>query len=206
MKPIELKFGNYIMISRTFETARISTITRHKIGYHTKEHEQNLSYARLDEIEPIEINENVLKVLGFENLMDSYSEEEKYKFCGGNDAAFIYKRWNDEEKTYITICKDRNGDITFNGYNFINPNNHEFNNKTVACNIHYIHELQDLLMFMGYSIKPTIDEINKAVLPDLLRKRQLADLKIVNDIMSKQERKTYTITIDDLNKNKAIIK
>lgn len=40
-------------------------ITKHKIGYHTKPYEMKMNYARLCEVEPIPITEELLTKIGF---------------------------------------------------------------------------------------------------------------------------------------------
>ena len=66
MKPTDLRIGNLVMYNG--EVVKVEQITKHKIGYHTKPNETRMNYARLCEIEPIPISEDVLAGLGFVRL------------------------------------------------------------------------------------------------------------------------------------------
>ena len=46
----------------------VEEITKHKIGYHTKPNETRMNYARLQEVEPVPLGEDVLAGLGFVRL------------------------------------------------------------------------------------------------------------------------------------------
>lgn len=63
MKPQELRIGNLVCYNG--EVAKVKQITKHKIGYHTKPYEMGMNYARLCEIEPIPITEELLTKSGF---------------------------------------------------------------------------------------------------------------------------------------------
>ena len=60
----ELKIGNLLCYNG--KVVRVEQITKHKIGYHTKPNETRLNYARLCEIEPISITEELLLKNNFE--------------------------------------------------------------------------------------------------------------------------------------------
>ena len=63
MKPTELRIGNLVMYNG--EVVKVKHITKHKIGYHTIPDETIMNYARLCEIEPIPITEELLLKIGF---------------------------------------------------------------------------------------------------------------------------------------------
>lgn len=63
MKPTELRIGNLVMYNG--EVVRVEQITKKKIGYHRHKGETRMNYARLCEIEPIPITEELLTKIGF---------------------------------------------------------------------------------------------------------------------------------------------
>lgn len=63
MKCTELRIGNLVMYNG--EVVKVKHITKHKIGYHTIPDETIMNYARLCEIEPILVTEELLKKNGF---------------------------------------------------------------------------------------------------------------------------------------------
>ena len=64
MRPQELSIGNLVCYNG--EVVKVEQITKRKIGYHTKPNETRMNYARLCEIEPIPITEELLLKNGFE--------------------------------------------------------------------------------------------------------------------------------------------
>lgn len=63
IKAIELQIGDFVLVDGT--PRKVEAITKKKIGYHRKENEPRLYYARLHDVEPIEINDYVLRTSGF---------------------------------------------------------------------------------------------------------------------------------------------
>ena len=63
IKYSELQIGDFVLIDGT--PRKVEAITKKKIGYHRKENEPRLYYARLRDVEPIEINDYVLRTSGF---------------------------------------------------------------------------------------------------------------------------------------------
>lgn len=63
MKPQELRVENLVCYNG--EVVKVEQITKHKIGYHTKPNETRMNYARLCEVEPIPITEELLTKSGF---------------------------------------------------------------------------------------------------------------------------------------------
>lgn len=60
----ELSIGNLVCYNG--KVVKVEQITKHKIGYHTKPNETRMNYARLCEIEPIPITEELLTRCGFD--------------------------------------------------------------------------------------------------------------------------------------------
>lgn len=58
-----IMIGDWILVDGT--PRKVQAITKKKIGYHRKENEPRLYYARLRDVEPIEITEDLLKKIGF---------------------------------------------------------------------------------------------------------------------------------------------
>lgn len=63
IKATELQIGDFVLVEGT--PRKVEAITKKKIGYHRKENEPRLYYARLHDVEPIEINEYVFRISGF---------------------------------------------------------------------------------------------------------------------------------------------
>lgn len=68
MKPQELKIGNLVCYAG--KVVKVKQVTKHKIGYHEKPNETRLDYARLCDIEPIPITEELLLNNGFKKRYD----------------------------------------------------------------------------------------------------------------------------------------
>ena len=64
MKPTELRIGNLVMYNG--EVVKVEQITKKKIGYHRHKGETRMNYARLCEIEPIPITDELLLNNGFD--------------------------------------------------------------------------------------------------------------------------------------------
>lgn len=59
MKKNELRIGNLVKVKG--EIVKVEQITKKKIGYHKEPRENVMHYARLWEIEPIDISKDVLR-------------------------------------------------------------------------------------------------------------------------------------------------
>lgn len=57
------QIGDWVLVDGT--PRQIQAITKKKIGYHRKENEPRLYYARLRDVEPIELTEALLCKIGF---------------------------------------------------------------------------------------------------------------------------------------------
>lgn len=64
IKATELQIGDFVLIDGT--PCKVEAITKKKIGYHRKEKEPRLYYARLRDVEPIEITEEIIIKIGFD--------------------------------------------------------------------------------------------------------------------------------------------
>lgn len=61
----QLQIGDYVLVSGT--PRRVESITKNKIGYHfNPQTDKRLYYARLHDVEPIEITEEMLEKNGFD--------------------------------------------------------------------------------------------------------------------------------------------
>lgn len=58
MTPQELSIGNLVRYNG--EVVKIEQITKRKIAYHKEENESRMHYARLSEIEPIPLTEEII--------------------------------------------------------------------------------------------------------------------------------------------------
>lgn len=63
MRGDQLMIGDFVLVDGT--PRKVQAITKKKIGYHRKENEPRLYYARLHDVEPIELNEDLLCKIGF---------------------------------------------------------------------------------------------------------------------------------------------
>lgn len=57
------QIGDFVLVDGT--PRKVEAITKKKIGYHRKENEPRLYYARLRDVEPIELTEDLLCKIGF---------------------------------------------------------------------------------------------------------------------------------------------
>ena len=58
MKAEDLRIGNLVRYNG--EVVKVEQITKRKIGYHKEENECRIHYARLAELEPIELTEEII--------------------------------------------------------------------------------------------------------------------------------------------------
>ena len=59
IKYSELMIGDYVLVNGT--PRKVEMITKKKIGYHLKENEPRMYYARLRDVEPIEVTRQLLE-------------------------------------------------------------------------------------------------------------------------------------------------
>ena len=76
IKATELQIGDFVLVDGT--PRKVEAITKKKIGYHRKENELRLYYARLHDVEPIPLDEKLVLKLGFTKRDVSYFMDEYY--------------------------------------------------------------------------------------------------------------------------------
>ena len=84
----QLMIGDWVLVDGT--PREVESITKKKIGYHRKENEPRLYYARLHDVEPIPLDETLVLKLGFTKrdiscLMDDYSIHAMYDIRIGEE-------------------------------------------------------------------------------------------------------------------------
>ena len=84
----QLMIGDWVLVDGT--PRKVEAITKKKIGYHRKENEPRLYYARLHDVEPIPLDETLVLKLGFTKrdiscLMDDYSIHAMYDIRIGEE-------------------------------------------------------------------------------------------------------------------------
>ena len=125
----ELMIGDFVLIDGT--PRKVEAITKKKIGYHRKENEPRLYYARLRDVEPIEINEYVLRTSGF-----CVSETDK-RFYANFD--------NNEMKVEVFLFKTENiSEVIIT------------NKETHSCyvgEVKYVHNFQHLFRPCGVNFE-----------------------------------------------------
>ena len=107
----ELMIGDFILVDGT--PRKVEAITKKKIGYHRKEKEPRLYYARLHDVEPIPLDEALVLKLGFtkrdvSDLMDDYYIHAMYDIQIGDDPFFYneYGLTEFEEGGYFTFASN----------------------------------------------------------------------------------------------------
>ena len=109
IKATELQIGDWILVEGT--PRKVEAITKKKIGYHLKESEPRLYYARLHDVEPIPLDEKIVLKLGFtkrdvSDLMDDYYIHAMYDIRIGEEPFFNneYGLTEFEEGGYFTFA------------------------------------------------------------------------------------------------------
>ena len=96
MTSTELRIGNLVMYNG--EVVKVEQITKKKIGYHTKPNETRMNYARLCEVEPVPITEELLTKIGF--ILPEHKEFYVMRRINGKDNGIRLTRyfslWNAE--------------------------------------------------------------------------------------------------------------
>jgi hypothetical protein len=123
MKPQELSIGNLVCYNG--KVVKVEQITKRKIGYHTKPNETRMNYARLCEIEPIPITEELLtKCKG--------NEDNYFMFC---------------DSSILTFTKL--GDAVWDVMIQVSFPNYRENIQKIQC-IQYLHQLQNAYYFTAH--------------------------------------------------------
>ena len=105
----QLMIGDWVLVGGT--PCKVEAITKKKIGYHRKEQEPRLYYARLHDVEPIPLDEKLVLKLGFTKrdtscLMDDYFTHAIYDIQIGEAPLFNneYILTEFEEGGYFTFA------------------------------------------------------------------------------------------------------
>lgn len=104
MKANELRIGNLVKLNG--EIVKVEQITKKKIGYHKEPRENVMHYAKLCEVEPIELTENVMDMIRCEDkCADGYSpvyslREGFYVKCRAIDGSLDFVKI---DSTYLHI-------------------------------------------------------------------------------------------------------
>ena len=109
IKATELQIGDFVLIDGT--PRKVEAITKKKIGYHRKENEPRLYYARLHDVELIPLDETLVLKLGFtkrdaSDLKDDYYIHAIYDIRIGEEPFFNneYGLTEFEEGGYFTFA------------------------------------------------------------------------------------------------------
>ena len=109
IKATELEIGDFVLVDGT--PRKVEAITKKKIGYHRKEKEPRLYYARLHDVDPIPLDEKLVLKLGFtkrdtSDLMDDYYIHAMYDIGIGEEPFFNneYGLTEFEEGGYFTFA------------------------------------------------------------------------------------------------------
>jgi hypothetical protein len=109
IKATELQIGDFVIVDGT--PRKVEAITKKKIGYHRKENEPRLYYARLHDVEPIPLDEKLVLKLGFtkrdaSDLMEDYYIHAMYDIRIGEEPFFNneYGLTEFEEGGYFTFA------------------------------------------------------------------------------------------------------
>ena len=109
IKATELQIGDFVLVDGT--PRKVEAITKKKIGYHRKENEPRLYYARLRDVEPISIDEELVLKIGFtkrdaSDLKDDYYIHAIYDIRIGEEPFFNneYGLTEFEEGGYFTFA------------------------------------------------------------------------------------------------------
>lgn len=104
MKANELRIGNLVKLNG--EIVKVEQITKKKIGYHKEPRENVMHYAKLCEVEPIVLTEDVMDMIRCEDkCADGYSpvyslREGFYVKCRGRDGSLDFVKI---DSTYLHI-------------------------------------------------------------------------------------------------------
>ena len=131
----QLMIGDWVLVDGT--PRKVEAITKKKIGYQRKENEPRLYYARLRDVEPIELTEELLK-------KNEFQFKDKPIIPPLIRGIIPYIALVYEGFSFFIEC--RNG-----GYTFINGS--EMEHGTVMCKTHYVHELQHAIRLCGINFE-----------------------------------------------------
>ena len=138
IKATELQIGDYLLVSGT--PRRVESITKKKIGYHiSPQTDKRLYYARLHDVEPIEITKDFL-------LKNGYRESKP------RDYFDAYGKYSDIDVRYL-ISLDMSCNIL--AARFYQDDEDENTHKVgefSMCQVFYVHTLQQMYRLWGIEI------------------------------------------------------
>jgi len=128
MEATELMAGNYL--SYNGQIIKVENITNKKVGYHIKDNECRMHYARLHECKPIPLEKVHLTKNGFKAREETYGIEFYY-----------YDRYVIKVSFYKGFPEDDVPPVIFLIIKFAE--------KDMAMPIEYVHELQQAMRLYG---------------------------------------------------------
>lgn len=135
IKATELQLGDYVLVEGKIR--RVESLTKRKIGFHINDEKKRLYYARLHDVEPIEITEELLK-------KNEFQFKDKPIIPPLIRGIIPYIALVYEGFSFFIECKS-------GGYTFINGS--EMEHGTVMCKTHYVHELQHAIRLCGVNFE-----------------------------------------------------
>ena len=132
IKSSELMIGDYVLVDGA--PRRVESITKKKIGYHfNPQTARRLHYAKLHDVEPIEITKELLKENGFiDNLCYlDYHLDEQSRIQYYRHEHRLSKIWYGRDEW---------------------QNNAHVREESFRCNCFYFHELQQACKMCGVNI------------------------------------------------------
>lgn len=129
----ELTIGDYVLIDG--KVRRVEAITKKKIGYHLREGEPRLYYARLRDVEPIEINEYIFRTSGF---------------CVENQGTVFYADFRcDEFEIFVIPNSLGQGEYEY----ILKVHANAMCNYVDMYNLKFVHELQHAIRLCGINFE-----------------------------------------------------
>ena len=133
MRATEIMISDYL--SYEGQIIKVASITKKKVGYHIKDNEYRMHYARLCECKPVFITPEILEKLGFSSEGSTACVHAK-----------CYTLSADKYKLTLTIAD-------YGKYKrlLLNVDSVDAECFNIKCN--YLHQLQHALKLCGISIK-----------------------------------------------------
>lgn len=136
MKATEIQSGDYL--SYKGKIIQVVSITKRKVGYHTKVNECRMHYARLIECKPIQLEKIHL-------IKNNFKVRDNT-----DDTDFFYNDGYEVQVIFDEGCEIYEQDETL--FNKIPPSIYlsiDFAEKNIAMPIEHLHELQQAMRIMG---------------------------------------------------------
>jgi hypothetical protein len=127
------QIGDWILVDGT--PRQIQAINKKKIGYHRKENEPRLYYARLHDVEPIEINEYIFRTSGF---------------CVENQGTVFYADFRcDEFEIFVIPNSLGQGEYEY----ILLVDAHGISNYVELFDFRFVHQLQHAIRLCGVNFE-----------------------------------------------------